>query len=198
MPVEFRIAVIHADTLASIGLKQMLQEVMPMVVVDIFRSVGEIPEGAADGYIHYFASASAVADNVRFFMEHRRKTRILNASPETLSSPFAGFNYICTSVPEKELVKSLLALEQAAHAGGRNLPPAAIMPNERQLSVREVEVMSLVVKGFINKEIADRLNISLATVVTHRRNIMEKLGIRSVSALTVYAVMHGYVDINAI
>ena len=72
------------------------------------------------------------------------------------------------------------------------------MPNERQLSVREVEVMSLVVKGFINKEIADRLNISLATVVTHRRNIMEKLGIRSVSALTVYAVMHGYVDINEI
>lgn len=58
--------------------------------------------------------------------------------------------------------------------------------------------MNLIVQGFINKEIADKLNIGLATVVTHRRNIMDKLGVKSVSALTIYAVMHGYVDINSI
>lgn len=66
------------------------------------------------------------------------------------------------------------------------------------LSDREVEVMALIVSGLINKEIAARLNISIATVITHRKNIMDKLGIKSVSALTVYAVMHGYVDISAI
>ena len=58
--------------------------------------------------------------------------------------------------------------------------------------------MSLIVQGFINKEIAEKLNISLATVVTHRKNIMDKLGMKSVSALTIYAVTHGYVDINKI
>ncbi len=58
--------------------------------------------------------------------------------------------------------------------------------------------MSLIAQGFINKEIADKLNIGLATVITHRRNIVDKLGIKSVSALTIYAVMHGYVDINMI
>jgi len=58
--------------------------------------------------------------------------------------------------------------------------------------------MTLIVQGHINKEIADRLNIALATVITHRRNIMDKLGLKSVSALTIYAVMHGYVDINKI
>ena len=43
------------------------------------------------------------------------------------------------------------------------------------------------------------LNCSgLTTVITHRKNIMEKLGMKSVSALTIYAVMHGYVDINKI
>ena len=42
------------------------------------------------------------------------------------------------------------------------------------------------------------LNISLATVVTHRRNIMDKLGLKSVSALTIYAVTRGYVDIGEI
>ena len=58
--------------------------------------------------------------------------------------------------------------------------------------------MVLIVQGCINKEIADKLNIGLTTVVTHRKNVMEKLGIKSVSALTIYAVTHGYVDINSI
>ena len=47
-------------------------------------------------------------------------------------------------------------------------------------------------------KIADRLHIGLSTVITHRKNIMDKLGMKSVSALTIYAVMHGYVDINKI
>ena len=72
------------------------------------------------------------------------------------------------------------------------------MLERKILSDRELEVMSLIVQGFINKEIAEKLNISLATVVTHRKNIMDKLGMKSVSALTIYAVTHGYVDINKI
>jgi DNA-binding NarL/FixJ family response regulator len=70
--------------------------------------------------------------------------------------------------------------------------------SQKILSDREIEVMSLIAQGYINKEIADKLNIGLATVVTHRRNIMDKLGLKSVSALTIYAVTHGYVDINKI
>ena len=52
--------------------------------------------------------------------------------------------------------------------------------------------------SIINKEIADKLNIGLPTVITHRKNIMDKLNIKSVSAMTIYAVMNGYVDINKI
>ena len=50
----------------------------------------------------------------------------------------------------------------------------------------------------LSKEIADRLHISLPTVNTHRKNICEKLGVKSVPALTVYAVMHGYVELRQI
>ena len=197
MNYELRIAIIHPDTLAAIGLKQMLQEVMPVVVVDTFRTIDEIPLTDADCYIHYFASANAVAANMQFFAERRRKTIVLNATAET-PSPFAGFHSLCTSVPEKQLVRSLLSLEQAAHAHGRNMPPTPQQQAETQLSPREVEVMTLIVKGLINKEIASRLNISLATVITHRHNIMEKLALKSVSALTIYAVTRGYVDISEI
>ena len=50
----------------------------------------------------------------------------------------------------------------------------------------------------LNKEIADKLNISLTTVITHRKNITEKLGIKSVSGLTIYAVMNGYIEADRI
>ena len=66
------------------------------------------------------------------------------------------------------------------------------------LTDRETEVLSLIAQGKINKEIADQLCIGLTTVITHRKNIQEKLGLKSVSALTIYAVTHGYVDINRI
>ena len=69
-----------------------------------------------------------------------------------------------------------------------------ILPSENDLSAREIEVLILVTKGLINKEIADKLNISLTTVISHRKNITEKLGIKSVSGLTIYAVMNGYVS----
>lgn len=87
---------------------------------------------------------------------------------------------------------------QFGHAGGKNLPQMPGVLHNKILSNREIEVLALVVQGYINKEIADKLNIGLSTVITHRKNITDKLGMKSVSALTIYAVMHGYVDINQI
>ena len=59
-------------------------------------------------------------------------------------------------------------------------------------------MLALVAKGYINKEIADKLCISLPTVISHRKNICDKLHIRSVSALTIYAVTHGIVSVDEI
>jgi DNA-binding NarL/FixJ family response regulator len=140
---------------------------------------------------------SIVLEHKEFFMAHRRKTIVLTLSLDTMSQ-LSEFHCLCINVPEQELVRSLLMLEQHAHGKGENLPPMPKVLSQKILTDREIEVMSLIVQGYINKEIADKLNIGLATVITHRKNIMEKLGMKSVSALTIYAVMHGYVDINAI
>ena len=59
-------------------------------------------------------------------------------------------------------------------------------------------MLRLIAMGRINKEIAANLGISFNTVLTHRRNIMEKLGVRSVPALSMYAVMNGLVSQNEI
>ena len=192
-----KVAVIDQNTLAAMGLKQLLQNVLPIMTVDTFGSFAELSASQMDSYAHYFTAMNIVLENKAFFLENRRKTIVLTLSIDFFSQ-LGEFHCLCINVPEKQLVHSLLALVQHAHGHGQNLPPIPKVLQQKILSDREIEVMALIVQGYINKEIADKLNIGLATVVTHRKNIMDKLGMKSVSALTIYAVMHGYVDINAI
>jgi DNA-binding NarL/FixJ family response regulator len=82
----------------------------------------------------------------------------------------------------------------------RMIIEAADMPTEHsfseshELSERERDVLVLVAKGLTNKEIASELNISPHTVISHRKNIVHKTGIRSVAGLAVYAVLNKFID----
>ena len=81
------------------------------------------------------------------------------------------------------------------------LPPQQKKVSEEpleQLSNRESEIIACLVGGMTNKQIADKLNISLNTVLTHRKNISKKLDIRSVAGLTIYAIAHNIVKIDDI
>lgn len=69
---------------------------------------------------------------------------------------------------------------------------------EAELSIREKEVLKQVALGLSNKEIAEKLFISIHTVISHRKNITEKLGVKSISGLTVYAVMNNLLDTSQI
>jgi len=64
------------------------------------------------------------------------------------------------------------------------------------LSDRETDVLKLLVEGNANKEIADKLNISTHTVISHRKNISQKIGIKSVAGLTIYAVVNHIIAID--
>ena len=70
--------------------------------------------------------------------------------------------------------------------------------DQEELSDREKEILVSVVKGMSNKEIADHHNISIHTVITHRRNMARKLNIHSISGLTIYAIINKLVDITEI
>ena len=63
-----------------------------------------------------------------------------------------------------------------------------------ELSKRETDVLIAVAKGMMNKEIADQMNISIHMVISHRKNITRKTGIKSVSGLTVYAMLNNLID----
>lgn len=69
---------------------------------------------------------------------------------------------------------------------------------KEDLSDREKEILVCVAKGMINKEIADKYCISIHTVISHRKNITHKTGIKTVAGLTVYALLNGLIDINTV
>jgi DNA-binding CsgD family transcriptional regulator len=69
---------------------------------------------------------------------------------------------------------------------------------DASLSEREIEVLKLLAAGLSTKQIAEELHISTNTVITHRKNLSAKTGIRSVSGLTIYAVVKKYITPGSI
>jgi len=66
------------------------------------------------------------------------------------------------------------------------------------LSEREIQVLTELVKGLSNKEIADVLCISTHTVISHRKNIVQKTGIKSQASLTIYALSNSIISLDSI
>jgi DNA-binding NarL/FixJ family response regulator len=91
-----------------------------------------------------------------------------------------GEKFYCNKVIDIILNKSL-------SEGEENCEPTT-------LSERENEIAALIASGLTNKEIGQKLHLSHHTVHTHRRNILKKLGIKSVSELTVYAINVGLIS----
>ncbi|MDR0988685.1 MAG: response regulator transcription factor [Prevotellaceae bacterium] len=180
-------AIVEASTLACLGLKQLLEEIIPSAVIRTFPTYQALVEDTPDQYAHYFVSAQVYFEHTAFFLERHQRTIVLvsGASPR----PLSGIAVLNTCQNEQELVKSILQLHQTGHRAHHR-----VAADIHDLTPRERQVLVLIVRGLLNKEVADRLHISLTTVISHRKNIMEKLGIRSVSGLTIYAVMHGYID----
>jgi DNA-binding CsgD family transcriptional regulator len=86
-----------------------------------------------------------------------------------------------------DILSVIATPEQITHKLGQisNTPEKS---QQEDLSDREIEVLTQMVNGLSNKEMADKLNISIHTIISHRKNITEKTGIKSLSGLTIYAI----------
>ncbi len=207
---DLSIAIIDSNMLVGIGLQQIIKDIMP-ADIQTFTTFEELKNAIENGknFIHYFVASRVYFEHTQFFRDNARKSVVLVNGDMQIN----GMKTLNVCQNEKMLVKSILALHGSGHGPGHpgpNMKRTGIIEHpmgmedtsmhpatqEQLLSPREVEVAVLLSKGCINKEIADKLNISITTVITHRTHIMEKLKARSLADIIVYSVMNGLVEVE--
>ena len=182
-----QIAIILSDTLRSIGLQSLLTDYFPPVEVCYFPNFEMLSSTGSDTYDYYFTDSDTLVLNADFFLPRRNKTALLIDSTEEHGA-LSSTNRITLRSSQETIIEQLQQLFTSDSSSNTTTE------NNKDLSSREVDVLQLIVKGITNKEIADKLNISLNTVLTHRKNITAKLGIKTVSGLTFYAIMNGIIS----
>lgn len=192
MPV---IAILAPNTLMGLGLQSIIEKMLPFATFRVCDDFSDIENTAPEELFHIFVMANIVMEHGEFFEARHTKTIVL-----TNGTPYAtllnGYPQINISAPQQEIETALQHLHSAAHGHTPHINEASERsesPTKNILSPREIEVLQLIVEGLLNKEIAARMNIGLTTVISHRKNIVEKLGVKSVAGLTIYAVMKRYI-----
>ena len=190
---HFEIAIVDSNILAALGLQPILSDLIPVAEVHVYVSFDELQAADHGQFVHYFVASRLYFEHAAYFREKSRRAIVLvNGDLQISGVPTLN---VCQS--EQALVKSLLAIHRMGHPNAQ-VPASHPQPSAdtAHLSAREVEVAILLAKGNINKEIADHLNISITTAITHRKNIMEKLRARSLADIILYVVMNGLVDVG--
>ncbi len=190
MMPQIRFAIIDSNTLACIGLQQILTDIMPIAEIVVFNSVEELLKMSDVPFVHYFVSSRIYFEHVQLFREQFTRTIVLVNGDLSIKNAYT-LN-ICQS--EKNLVKEIMALRSSGHHHVINLSNHS--SSSQILSQREMEVAVLLCKGMINKEIADKLELGTTTVITHRKNIMDKLHAKSLADIIIYCIMNGIVNVE--
>jgi DNA-binding CsgD family transcriptional regulator len=190
------IAIIDQNTLSSIALRNIITDTFCDVDVFAYRSMDSFIRDSNRHFIHFFVSADILFRHIDEFETLSGQTTVLSYGPDRRFAN-AGYNVMDISQTEEELMGAILRTQLISRYEDTAKTPRKVRIGD-ELSPREKEVLSLMVKGMINKEIAKTLNISTPTAIFHRNNICEKLQTRSLGRLTIFAVLSGIVDINEI
>lgn len=176
-----RIAVVCADTLRAFGLRNLLVSYFAPVETDLFPA----PEAVDASRYDFFFVDMAFAHPASKWP----KGRVLALDDPTRPHGETLVPVLDTAAELQHVVERVGAFFHSARMG-----ETATQYRSKTLTEREIQILREVVGGAINKEIADRLSISFNTVLTHRKNIAAKTGIKTVSGLTFYALLNGYVS----
>jgi len=206
--MEIQIAIVEENVLAAMGLQQLLEDIIPMATIRHFPSFESLVINNPEQFVHFFVSSAIYFEHATYFQAQPHRSIVLvrgNGYPR-----LAGLLTLNVCQDVKSLVKDVLSLrghghEMPGHPGPSSHPNTAETSglstgsnahSVETLTSRETEVAILLAHGYINKEVADRLNISLPTAITHRRNIMDKLHARSLADIIVYLVTRGIIGLD--
>ena len=189
---RYKVAIIEPSIIIAEGLCKILQSSSEADVVGIYPTLRDFAERrvARDFEVVIVGSQAVRAgESVRGSVAELGTTIVLLATTMVDEEVLRQVDGVI-NIYDNEA--ALLRKLRAAIEQGETNPYS----DSHDLSERERDVLILVAKGMANKEIADRLNISIHTVMSHRKNITHKTGIKSVAGLTVYALLNNLLDQN--
>ena len=190
-------AIIDSNTLECISLRNVLWDVFNGVEIYTYGNMDAFIRDSNRHFVHFFVASDIIFTCADEFEMLKDQTTVISLGPNRLYEE-SGFKVLDTTMPEMELIHELSKLQATGKYGKISPIPASTRSITDKLSDREREVLTLMIKGHINKEIASELGISLPTAIFHRNNICQKLKTRSIGKMTVYAVMAGMIDINEV
>ncbi len=181
-----KIAIILEDTLHRLGLQGLLTDYFSPVAIDPFTGFPDFERFGSslhgEPYDYYFLSPECYGLHLDRFLPFRSQVLLVSRYPHP-EEP----NHLDASLPHEELAERI-----SAFFAEKEKNQSVAEPN-RELTQREIEVLKMIVRGKINKEIAEELSIGFQTVLSHRKNLTAKLGIKTVSGLTFYALTYGHI-----
>ena len=187
----FRVAVVEPSMIIGEGVRSLFagSEYEVVYVAESMRGLVEhLSQLSVDVVVVSSQVASSMSQGVRYqFPELQGMVLVLLSSTVCDDDVVRYFDAVINIYDSREQI--LQKMEGAIEQGQAN--PYS---DSHELSERERDVLVLVAKGLANKEIADKLNISIHTVMSHRKNIAHKTGIKSVAGLTVYALLNNLLD----
>ncbi|MBR5833845.1 MAG: hypothetical protein IKY48_04635 [Bacteroidales bacterium] len=190
-------AIIDRNTLSYVALKHVLQDMFNHVDVFAYNTIDAFIRDSNRHFVHFFVSADILFCNAEEFDTLKNETTVLYTGAAA-NIERNGYRVLDVSLPEDKIIEQLRHLQNTGKYEGKSSSARSAEDVVQRLSQREKDVLRLIVKGRLNKEVADELKISLPTAIFHRNNICDKLQTRSVGKLTVMAVLSGLVDINEV
>lgn len=188
--MNIRILIIHQSAIVAEGLQRLLHNSSLQLHdhLRIFHDPADIT--IHDGSNYIFITSSALFQNlykihlINFTEANYRFVECITENTSLRDTSSSAAIYLDDS--QNQIIDKVRNSINSFNTV-KNAPVSS-------LTERETEVLKLVSLGHASKEIADKLNISTHTVITHRKNITEKLGIKSISGLTVYAILNKIID----
>ena len=192
-----RVIICEASEIITAGLYEIIQG---MAGCDVVARV-DTPEQLSEKILATGANILIINPNLLGFSDRNLPHQLLKEYPQlviialvtnymdsSLLKPYHGAIEINDS--KQKVISKMNQLLQEGDKQEKT--------DDVELSKREIDVLVAVAKGMMNKEIADQMNISIHTVISHRKNITRKTGIKSVSGLTVYALLNNLIDENEV
>lgn len=179
------------------GLQSILQKVEKTDVVQTIGNKEEVCEIV--NHIKpdiLIASPDMLCDDAndlkKSFINGNQMTLVLVNADPNIKNQYKADAYIHYNDTQTEIIDLFQEIIS------RKSQNSAQDKSNETLSSREKNILKHIALGLTNKEIADQLFISIHTVVTHRKNITQKLGIKSVSGLTVYAILNNLISMDEV